>query len=70
MWVPRGHCHTVAAVILLVAFACAGCNYQGRDDALSQRFTWFSYMNGDDILAACNPGAPDRFRFVYNGVYI
>ena len=70
MWVPRGHCRTVAAVILLVAFACAGCNYRGRDDALSQRFTWFSYMNGDDVRAACNPGAPDRFRFVYNGVYI
>jgi hypothetical protein len=55
---------------LLLALAVAGCAYRGRDDALSQRFTWFSYMNGDDIRAACVPGAVDRFRFVYNGVYI
>jgi hypothetical protein len=55
---------------LAVVLALAGCAYRGRDDALSQRFTWFSYLNGDDIRAACVPGAVDRFRFVYNGVYI
>lgn len=57
-------------VTLLIATAAVGCAYRGRDDALSQRFTWFSYLNGDDIRAACVPGAIDRFRFVYNGVYI
>lgn len=57
-------------VTLLAAIASSGCSYRGRDDAISQRFTWFSYMNGDDIRATCVPGAVDRFRFVYNGVYI
>jgi len=55
---------------LLLAIACCACSYRGRDDALSQRFTWFSYLNGEDIRARCVPGAIDRYRFVYNGVYI
>lgn len=55
--------------ILSVVLMIWGCAYRGRDDALSQRFTWFSYMNGDDIRAACVPGAIDRYRFVYNAVY-
>ena len=54
----------------VVVFCGSGCAYRGHDDALSQRFTWFSYMNGDDIRAACVPGAPPRYRFVYNAVYI
>lgn len=63
--------HLAALVVgLLVAAALTACAYRGHDNALSQRFTWFSYMNGDDIRAACVPGAIDRFRFVYNGVYI
>ena len=63
--------HLAALVVtLLAAAALTACAYRGHDNALSQRFTWFSYMNGDDIRAACVPGAIDRFRFVYNGVYI
>lgn len=57
-------------LLLAVAMVSAGCAYRGRDDALSQRFTWFSYINGDDIRGRCGPGAPDRYRFVYNGIYI
>jgi hypothetical protein len=64
----RGAC--AAALLLFVAAIAGGCAYRGRDDALSQRFTWFSYMNGDDIRAGCAPGALDRYRFVYNGIYI
>lgn len=67
---PRRHRRNVVIVILFAIFSCIGCSYRGHDDALSQRFTWFSYLNGDDIRAACHPGARDRFRFVYNGVYI
>ena len=59
-----------AASLLIVIAVLPACSYVGRDDALSQRFTWFSYMNGDDIRAHCAPGALDRYRFVYNGVYI
>ena len=65
-------CAGLAALmlVLLVALTSGGCAYRGRDDAISQRFTWFSYMNGNDIRTVCVPGAVDRFRFVYNGVYI
>jgi hypothetical protein len=49
----------------------AGCAYTGGDvtDPLSRKVYWFSFVAGDDIRAACRPGAPDRFRLVYNGVY-
>ena len=60
---------TAAGLFIMLAVLFA-CTYVGRDDALSQRFTWFSYVNGDDIRAQCAPGALDRYRFVYNGVYV
>lgn len=47
----------------------AGCTYRGHDDPVSRRFTWFSYLNGDDLRAACVTGGPARYRFVYNAVY-
>ncbi len=31
--------------------------------------TWISYLNGDDIRAACVPGAEPWYRLVYNGAY-
>ena len=49
--------------------ALAGCAYQGSDNPLARKFTWFSYLNGDDIRAACGPGAPEKIRAVYNAVY-
>ncbi len=57
--------------MLGLVMACLnGCTFHGRTDAISQRFTWFSYLNGDDIRAACAPGSRARYRFVYNGVYV
>ncbi len=48
----------------------SGCSYQGAiDTPATQKVTWFSYLNGDDIRADCRPGAPTHFRFVYNGTY-
>lgn len=47
-----------------------GCTYTGdTGNPVARAVTWFSYVGGDDIRAACKPGAPDRFRFVYNGHY-
>lgn len=60
----------LGAALCVAAGVLADCTYRGRDDAISQRFTWFSYVNGDDIRAACTAGSRDRFRFVYNGVYV
>lgn len=36
---------------------------------VERSLTWFSYLAGDDIKAACRPGGPDHYRFVYNGIY-
>ena len=34
-----------------------------------QKLTWFAYLNGDDLRGSCQPGAPERYRFVYNADY-
>lgn len=49
-----------------------GCTYQAGDEAnpLTRKFTWFSFVGGDDIRAECRPGAPDRFRLIYNGIWL
>jgi len=49
----------------------ASCAYAPGDasNPLARKITWFSFVAGDDIRAACGPGAPDRFRLVYNGVW-
>ena len=48
----------------------AGCTYRGAiDQSATLKFTWFSYLNGDDIREVCAAGAPDSFRLVYNGSY-
>lgn len=32
-------------------------------------FQWFSYANGDDIRAVCEPGRNARYRLIYNAIY-
>lgn len=53
----------------LVSLSAAACAYRGGTDVLTTRFTWFSYLNGDDIRARCVPGGPSLYRFVYNADY-
>lgn len=61
------------AVLLLAAMLLGGCTYIGIDldnnNPIVRKFTWFSYLAGDDIRAACGFNAPAAYRFVYNGVY-
>lgn len=46
------------------------CAYTGGiDQPVTIKVTWFSYLNGDDIRAACKPGSQDWYRLVYNGNY-
>jgi len=53
-----------------LALLVAACQSSGAvDNPIARRLTWFSYVNGDDLRAACRPGAPDRYRLIYNGVY-
>lgn len=56
--------------VILSAVALAGCQYAGpSDDPVARNFSWFDYLGAENIKAACGPGASDRLRFVYNGIY-
>jgi len=60
-------------LVLLVSLLIVGCVYQGGDISPAERkFSWFSYLNGDDIRSSC-AGSQEaqgiQARFVYNGVY-
>ena len=59
----------VAAVLALGALSAA-CTYRGQiDQPLTQKATWFSYLNGDDVRARCQPGSGFEYRLIYNGRY-
>ena len=56
--------------VFAAALLLAACTYQGDlSTPGAQKLTWFSYLDGDDIRAACTAEGPDRYRLVYNGVY-
>lgn len=57
-------------LVLILGSLTVACTYRGGSDPVTRKLTWFSYLNGDDLRAECAPGAPERYRFVYNGVYI
>ncbi|MPZ11538.1 MAG: hypothetical protein GEU89_15225 [Kiloniellaceae bacterium] len=55
---------------LLAGSLLAACSYRGDiDNPLTLKATWLSYLNGDDIRAACVEGAPPRYRLIYNADY-
>jgi len=55
-------------VAVLGLSACT--TYRGLPaNPVERSLTWFSYLAGDDIRAACKAGGPDHYRFVYNGIY-
>ncbi|HVT52979.1 MAG TPA: hypothetical protein VHE77_15465 [Dongiaceae bacterium] len=61
----------------LLFLACNGCAYHGAastdiDNPAVQKFSWFSFLDGNDIRQACaslGPQAPAHYRLVYNGQY-
>ncbi len=58
-------------LLLLLPLIMTACAYQGTPtNPVKRNLTWHSYLNGDDIRPACATGAPDRYRLVYNGIYI
>ncbi|TVR98224.1 MAG: hypothetical protein EA406_07540 [Rhodospirillales bacterium] len=60
-----------AVLAMVASLLITACTATGIDtNPVVRKFTWFSYLNGDDIRAACIPGAPDRYRFVYNAVFV
>ena len=61
--------HIVATAVMAV-FALAGCQYAGpAGNPVSRNLSWFDYVGAENLKAACGPGASDRLRFVYNGIY-
>ena len=63
--------HRVGSLLLVCGFLfLTACNYTGRpDNAVERRYTWFSYLAGDDLRESCRSHAPPRYRFVYNAIY-
>ncbi len=59
----------VVAVAALIGLSA--CTYRAGDDdsPIGRSFSWFSYLNADDLRANCTKGAPDRYRVVYNAVW-
>jgi len=62
-------------LVVLVSLAgslllTAACAYHGdAGNPIARSLSWYSYLNGDDIRQRCAPGSPERYRFVYNGIY-
>lgn len=57
-------------LLLTVILFLSGCQAQGpASDTFGLRFRWLSYVQGDDILAQCQPGAPARIRLIYNAIF-
>ena len=56
--------------VTCITVLLAGCTYRGDiDNPAVRKASWFSYLDGTDIRAACVEGAPDSYRLVYNGRY-
>ncbi|MDP6803913.1 MAG: hypothetical protein QF902_01090 [Rhodospirillales bacterium] len=55
---------------LIIALALSACAYTGAEDPISRKLSWYSYLDAADIRASCAPGAPARYRFVYNAIYV
>lgn len=53
------------------ALVLAACTYGGKiDEPVTQKVTWFSYLNGDDLRKRCgNVEDLWEVRLVYNGDY-
>lgn len=66
VWGQRLRLAALAGLGLLLA----ACQSPGPvDNPMAQSLTWFGYMDGQDIRAACGTPGPDRLRFVYNGTW-
>jgi len=62
-------CLRILIIPLVVSLILTACTFEGSRHPVTLKFSWFSYLNGDDIRPRCSAGAPDEYRFIYNGVY-
>ncbi|MBY0430623.1 MAG: hypothetical protein K2Q10_05460, partial [Rhodospirillales bacterium] len=54
-----------------LALFLSACAYRSGfvDNPINRKASWFSYVDGADLRAACKPGTPDRTRLIYNADY-
>lgn len=70
MITPRASSLATIGACLALGATLAACTYTGdADNPVERRFTYMSYLAADDIRAACGPGSPEQYRFVYNAEY-
>jgi hypothetical protein len=57
--------------LALVTVSTASAQRPDRnvEQPVVRSFNWFSYVGGDDIRSACQPGGRNRVRLVYNGLW-
>jgi hypothetical protein len=64
---------TFASAFALVLAAASTALAQRPDRTVEQpvvrTFNWFSYVGGDDLRAACQPGSRNRLRLIYNALW-
>jgi hypothetical protein len=60
-----------SAAAVAVLLGLSACTYRAgdSDNPIGRSFSWFSYLNADDLRASCTKGAADRYRIVYNAVW-
>jgi hypothetical protein len=59
----------LAASLAAPAVAWAQRPDRAVEQPIVRSFNWFSYVGGDDIRAACQPGGRNHLRLVYNGLW-
>jgi hypothetical protein len=65
---------SLSAVALALAFAAAVPAWAQRADRnvdlpVVRSVSWFGYVGGDDIRAACQPGTRSHIRLIYNALW-
>jgi len=57
--------------LALVAVSTASAQRPDRkvEQPIVRSFNWFSYVGGDDIRSACEPGGRNRVRLIYNALW-
>ena len=61
---------TTSIAVLMGALLIVTCGYGGAsDDAIARNLSWFNYVAAENLREPCGPGAANRIRLVYNGIY-
>src|SRR5262245_39277258 len=63
----KRHRRVLSAALWLLPATLLGCQYTGGvENPVARKFTWFSYVGGDDIRRSCTPSSQPQYRLVYN----